>query len=67
MEYCYRYWAWTQDIQHNEAEFMRNLALWNCTVEHRGSLVDIWVPERSNMIFQLVYPTILRHPVYDRY
>lgn len=67
MELCYRYWAWSVDISNYEQEFMRDLQLWDCQVEPRVDCIDIWVPERNQVLLLLKYPYLNRHPIFDRH
>jgi hypothetical protein len=64
MEPCYRYWAWRVDIS---SELLLDLACWHCTIEYRQDCVDIYVPLSVDVLVQLKYPTLQRHPQFDRY
>ncbi len=64
MPFCYRYWAWNSAV---DKDFLSDMQLWSCTVEYHKDCVDIWVPEQAVMFVQLKYPTLQRHPVFDRY
>lgn len=66
MRRCYRYWAWCADIG-NEVDFLLDLETWHCSIEYHTDYVDIYVPEQSDMFIQLKYPTLQRHPIFDRY
>jgi hypothetical protein len=65
MEYCYRYWAWTTEIQGNEVSLLKDITKWGCTYENTGVCVNIWIPEKTLTFFLLKYPSLKPHPIFN--
>jgi len=67
MGYYYRYWAWVADIGCDPVDLMQDLASWGCTVEYGSDRINIWIPEKENILLVLKYPEFKRYPIFDRY